>query len=287
MSLKKYDSLPEFMKNPEVKEYYDILAKRRSQLILKRIFDFIGGAIGTILLLPIMGILAVIIKCESKGPALFKQVRVTRYGKKFNILKFRTMVVNAEKLGTQVTSKNDPRVTKVGRFLRKYRLDELPQIINILKGELSFVGTRPEVPRYVNKYTDEMIATLLLPAGVTSEASIEFKDEEKILDNSSNVDNDYIYKVLPLKMKYNLNYIKLPAGVTSEASIEFKDEEKILDNSSNVDNDYIYKVLPLKMKYNLNYIKQFTVLYDFKVMLRTVGAVLGLGEENKSNIADK
>lgn len=234
MSLKRYDSLPEFMKNPEVKEYYDILAKRKGQLILKRIFDIVFGAIGTIVLLPIMIVLAIIIKCESKGPALFKQVRITQYGKEFKILKFRTMVVNAEKIGTQVTSKNDPRVTKVGRFLRKYRLDELPQIINILKGELSFVGTRPEVPRYVNAYTDEMIATLLLPAGVTSEASIEFKDEEKILDNSDNVDNDYIYKVLPLKMKYNLNYIKL-----------------------------------------------FTVFYDFKIMLRTVAAVLGFGEGSK------
>lgn len=239
MSLKKYDSLPEFMKNPEVKEYYDILSERKGQLILKRLFDIVGGAIGTIVLLPIMAVLAIIIKSESKGPALFKQVRVTQYGREFKILKFRTMVVNAEKLGTQVTSKNDPRVTKVGRFLRKYRLDELPQIINILKGDLSFVGTRPEVPKFVKEYTNEMIATLLLPAGVTSEASIEFKDEEKILDNSSNVDNDYIYKVLPLKMKYNLNYIK-----------------------------------------------HFTALYDFKIMLRTVGAVLGLGENRSSNSAD-
>ncbi len=234
MSLKKYDSLPEFMKNPEVKEYYDILSERKGQLTLKRFFDIIGGTIGTIVLLPIMAVLAIIIKLESKGPALFKQVRVTQYGREFKILKFRTMVVNAEKLGTQVTSKNDPRVTKVGKFLRKYRLDELPQIINILKGDLSFVGTRPEVPKFVNSYTKEMIATLLLPAGVTSEASIEFKDEEKILDNSNNVDNDYIYKVLPLKMKYNLNYIKL-----------------------------------------------FTVFYDFKIMLKTVGAVLGLGENRK------
>lgn len=239
MSLKKYDSLPEFMKNPEVKEYYDILSERKGQLTLKRFFDLIGGTIGTIVLLPIMAVLAIIIKLESKGPALFKQVRVTQYGREFKILKFRTMVVNAEKLGTQVTSKNDPRVTKVGRFLRKYRLDELPQIINILKGDLSFVGTRPEVPKFVKEYTSDMIATLLLPAGVTSEASIEFKDEEKILDNSYNVDNDYIYKVLPLKMKYNLNYIK-----------------------------------------------HFTVLYDFKIMLRTVGAVLGLGEKDESNTAD-
>ena len=182
MSLKKYDSLPEFMKNKEVREYYDILSKRKGQLVLKRLVDIIGGAIGTIVLSPVMLVLAIVIKFESKGPALFKQVRVTQYGKEFKILKFRTMVVNAEKLGTQVTSKDDPRVTKVGKFLRKYRLDELPQIINILKGELSFVGTRPEVPRYVSRYTDDMIATLLLPAGVTSEASIEFKDEEKILD---------------------------------------------------------------------------------------------------------
>ena len=238
MSLKKYDNLPEFMKNNEVKEYYDILNKRRGQLALKRALDFIGGLIGTIVLSPIMIILAIVIKCESKGPALFKQVRVTQYGREFKIFKFRTMVVNAEKLGTQVTSKDDPRVTKVGKFLRKYRLDELPQIINILFGDLSFVGTRPEVPRYVNEYTDEMIATLLLPAGVTSEASIEFKDEEKILDNSNNIDNDYIYKVLPLKMEYKLHYIKL-----------------------------------------------FTVLYDIKIVFRTVGAVLGL-EENNSQQSD-
>lgn len=209
MALKKFDNLPEFMKNKEVKEYYDILNKRRGQLVLKRILDFIGGLIGTVLLLPIMIVIGIIIKCESRGPVLFKQIRITQYGREFKIFKFRTMVVNAEKLGTQVTSKNDPRVTKIGKFLRKYRLDELPQIINILMGDLSFVGTRPEVPRYVKEYTNEMIATLLLPAGVTSEASIEFKDEEKILDNSDNVDSDYINKVLPLKMKYNLHYIKL------------------------------------------------------------------------------
>lgn len=232
MSLKKFDNLPEFMKNKEVKEYYDVLNKRRGQLVLKRILDFVGGLIGTILLLPIMIIIAIIIKYESRGPVLFKQVRITQYGREFKIFKFRTMVVNAEKLGTQVTSKNDPRITTVGKFLRKYRLDELPQIMNILIGDLSFVGTRPEVPRYVNEYTNEMIATLLLPAGVTSEASIEFKDEEKILDNSDNVDGDYINKVLPLKMKYNLHYIKL-----------------------------------------------FTVLYDIKIMFRTVGAVLGLEDE--------
>ncbi len=232
MSLKKFDNLPEFMKNKDVKEYYDILNKRRGQLVLKRILDFIGGLVGTVLLLPIMIVIAIIIKFESRGPILFKQIRITQYGREFKIFKFRTMVVNAEKLGTQVTSKNDPRITKVGRFLRKYRLDELPQIINILIGDLSFVGTRPEVPRYVKEYTNEMIATLLLPAGVTSEASIEFKDEEKILDNSDNVDSDYINKVLPLKMKYNLHYIKL-----------------------------------------------FTVLYDIKIMFRTVGAVLGLEDE--------
>ena len=208
MSLKKYDSLPEFMKNPEVKEYYDILSERKGQLILKRLFDIVGGAIGTIVLLPIMAVLAIIIKSESEGPALFKQVRVTQYGREFKILKLRTMVVNAEKLGTQVTSKNDPRVTKVGRFLRKYRLDELPQIINILKGDLSFVGTRPETVKYVDKYKPEYMATLLLPAGITSEASIRYKDEATLLNITDDIDRVYVEDVLPGKMKYNLDSIK-------------------------------------------------------------------------------
>ena len=139
---------------------------------------------------------------------MFRQVRVTQYGKQFRIFKFRTMVNNADKIGTQVTTKNDARVTKVGKFLRKCRLDEIPQLLNIILGDMTFVGTRPEVVKYVDKYTDEMMATLLLPAGVTSEASIQYKDEELLLAHADDADETYINEVLPEKMKYNLRSIE-------------------------------------------------------------------------------
>lgn len=204
MLLKKWDSMPLKMRNESVYYYYKMLQKKKGQLMLKRLFDLLASIVGSIILIPIMIIIAILIKLDSKGPVIFKQIRVTQYGKEFKIFKFRTMVVDAEKLGAQVTSDNDPRVTKIGNKIRKYRLDELPQIFNILKGDLSFVGTRPEVPKYVNQYSEEMIATLLLPAGVTSEASIKFKDEHKLLEGSKNIDYDYINKILPQKMKYNL-----------------------------------------------------------------------------------
>ena len=155
-----------------------------------------------------MLIISILVKCTSKGPVLYKQVRVTTYGKKFNIFKFRTMVLNADKIGTLVTRCGDCRVTKLGRTLRKYRLDELPQLLNVLSGKMSIVGTRPEVPKYVERYEDEWLATLLMPAGVTSFASIKYKDEERLLNNSENVDKDYVEKILPQKMRYNLKYIK-------------------------------------------------------------------------------
>ena len=204
MKLKKYEDLPEFMKCKEVKEYYDLINKKKIQLLFKRGLDILGSIVGIILLSPIMLIISIIIKVDSSGPALFKQIRVTQYGRKFKILKFRTMVVDAERKGAQVTSKNDSRVTRVGKFLRKCRVDELPQIFNIFMGELSFVGTRPEVPKYVEKYTNEMLATLLLPAGVTSLTSIFYKDEERLISNSSDVDKTYVEEILPEKMKLNL-----------------------------------------------------------------------------------
>ena len=148
------------------------------------------------------------IKMDSQGPVIFKQVRITTYGRKFKIYKFRTMVNNADKMGTQVTTKGDVRVTRIGKFLRKCRLDELPQLINILKGDMTFVGTRPEVEKYVVHYTNEMKATLLLPAGVTSRTSIEYKDEKRLLENAENADEVYINQVLPEKMEYNLKSIK-------------------------------------------------------------------------------
>lgn len=204
MILCRWQDLPESMQNEAVRPYYEKLAKRRGSLIAKRAFDFVVALLMTILLSPILLILVIIIKIDDPGPAFFRQVRVTKYGKEFRIFKFRTMVMNAEKLGAQVTTENDPRVTKIGHKLRDKRLDELPQLFNIILGDMSFVGTRPEVPRYVDKYTDEMMATLLLPAGVTSEASIKYKDESEIIGSAENPDEVYVEKVLPEKMKYNL-----------------------------------------------------------------------------------
>ncbi|MEH7356283.1 sugar transferase [Neobacillus drentensis] len=196
------------MRNDSVGRYYDALYKKRYSLLLKRIFDIVFGLITFIILSPVFVILSIAIKMDSKGPVMFRQVRVTQYGKQFRIFKFRTMVSNAEKIGTQVTTNNDNRVTKVGKFLRKYRLDEIPQVFNIILGDMSFVGTRPEVVKYVESYTNEMVATLLLPAGVTSEASIKYKDEERILTTSEDADRTYVEVVLPEKMKFNLKSIE-------------------------------------------------------------------------------
>lgn len=206
--LKLWDALPESMKTDAVRPYYEALSRRKGSLVLKRGLDAAASVLLLVLLSPVFMILAVAIKVDSEGPVFFRQVRVTQYGKTFRILKFRTMVSDAEKLGSQVTVRNDSRVTKVGGRIRKIRLDEIPQLINVLKGEMSFVGTRPEVTKYVERYTPEMMATLLLPAGVTSLASIEFKDEDELLQAASDVDDVYVREVLPKKMKYNLDYLR-------------------------------------------------------------------------------
>lgn len=210
--LKKYDKLPEFMKNKKVKEYYDLLKKKKFQLLLKRLFDICFSLILMLLLLPIFVILAILIKFDSNGPVFYRQKRITKYGKEFGIFKFRTMIINADKLGSLVTVNGDPRITRIGKKIRKCRLDELPQLINILIGDMSFVGTRPEVKKYVDCYTDEMIATLLMPAGVTSKASIEYKNEDEIIEKyvkkGEDIDDIYIKRILPKKMKYNLEYIE-------------------------------------------------------------------------------
>ena len=208
MELKQWDELPDFMKNEYVLEYYNILKNRRLSLFAKRGFDVVVSIIMLIILSPIMLIIAIMIKSESKGPIMFRQVRITQYGREFKIYKFRTMVNNADKMGSQVTLQNDSRVTRMGRLLRKGRLDEIPQLLNILIGDMSFVGTRPEVVKYVEQYTPEMLSTLLLPAGVTSEASIEYKDEDRLLLSAECVDQAYVNQVLPEKMRYNLRYLK-------------------------------------------------------------------------------
>lgn len=208
MILKDWEQLPEELQLDEVRPYYEILKKKKLSLILKRIFDIVVSFIMLIILSPVFVFLGIAIKIDSKGPVFFRQERITQYGKTFRIFKFRTMVNNAEKLGTQVTVGNDARITKVGKFIRDCRLDEIAQLLNILTGDMTFVGTRPEVRKYVNHYTKEMMATLLLPAGVTSLASIYYKDEAKLLDKSNNPDKTYIEEVLPGKMKYNLQSIK-------------------------------------------------------------------------------
>lgn len=203
MILCKWEDLPPEMQNEQVRPYYDYLAQKKMTLAIKFLLDKILAIILLLILSPVFITVAIWIKCDSTGEVFFRQERVTRYGKKFRIYKFRTMVKNAEKLGSQVTTNADMRVTKVGKKIRACRLDEIPQLINILKGEMSFVGTRPEVPRYVKHYTEEMYATLLMPAGVTSEASIEYKDEERLLAEADNADEIYITKVLPEKMRWN------------------------------------------------------------------------------------
>lgn len=207
MIWKAWHDLPNDMRCESVRPYYEILASKRSDLLIKSIFDRLMAIILLFVLSPIFLVLAVWIKLDSEGPVFFRQERVTQYGKTFKIYKFRTMVQNAEQIGAQVTSKCDMRVTSVGKALRKCRLDELPQLINILEGTMSFVGTRPEVPRYVAAYTDEMKATLLLPAGVTSIASIQYKDEDTLLDAADDVDECYVQNVLPAKMEWNLRSI--------------------------------------------------------------------------------
>ena len=206
--LKKWDELPNFMRCEEVKLYYEVLSKKQLSLKLKRIFDVIfAGFILIILAIPMI-IISIMIKIDSPGPVFYRQERITAYGKKFKIHKFRTMVNNADKIGTAVTIEGDSRITAVGLKLRNLRIDEVPQLLDILSGIMSFVGTRPEATKYVEKYTEEMRATLLLPAGITSEASIRYKDEAKLLVETQNVDYIYINNILPEKMKYNLKSIR-------------------------------------------------------------------------------
>lgn len=208
MALRKWEDLPRFMQCAEVKEYYDILAKKKLSLKLKRAFDIVAGAgILVITAIPML-IISIKIATESSGGVLYRQERITRYGKIFRIHKFRTMVANADKIGSAVTISGDSRITPTGAFLRKYRLDELPQVFDVLAGNMSFVGTRPEATKYVKKYTKEMRATLLMPAGITSEASIQYKDEAELLDAADDVDKVYVERVLPEKMKYNLESIR-------------------------------------------------------------------------------
>ena len=206
--LRKWEELPDYMRTEEVRPYWEILYRKRYQLLLKRVFDLCLGVILLILLAIPMVIIAAAIKAEDGGPVLYRQERVTSYGKRFMIHKFRTMVVNADRLGTELTVHNDSRITKIGRLLRTVRLDEIPQLLDVIAGNMSFVGTRPEVVRYVERYRPEFYATLLMPAGITSEACIRYKDEEKLLHAADDMDAVYLNQVLPAKMVWNLESVR-------------------------------------------------------------------------------
>lgn len=207
MKIINWEQLPPEMQTEEVRKYYNILKKKRVSLFFKRAFDLVVSVIGLIILLPVYLILAIAIKIDSPGPVFYRQERVTQYGKRFRIHKFRTMVQNADK-GSQVTANNDSRITRVGKVIRNCRLDEIAQFIDVIQGTVTLVGVRPECPKFVDAYTDEMMATLLLPAGVTSLASIYYKDEAKLLDGVEDADKVYIEKILPEKMYYNLKGIE-------------------------------------------------------------------------------
>lgn len=206
MILKKWDRLPPEMRNDAVRRYYDVLKKKQLTLIFKRLFDIAASLVLLILLSPLFLILAIAIKADSRGPVFFRQVRVTQYNRCFRIFKFRSMMVNTEEKSL-ITVKGDVRVTRVGKFIRRYRLDEISQLLNVLRGDMTLVGTRPEVPKYTAQYTPEMMATLLLPAGVTSLASILYKDEARLLERAEDADAVYRETVLPAKMRYNLEQI--------------------------------------------------------------------------------
>ena len=221
MTLKKWEDLPPQLQTEAVRPYYDSLKRKTFSLIVKRVFDIVCSLLLLIVLSPVFLVLMVMIRLDSPGPAFFRQVRVTQFGKTFRIFKFRTMVQNADKLGTQVTTSHDARVTRVGHIIRKCRLDEICQLLNVLGGSMTFVGTRPEVPKYVEQYTPEMWATLLLPAGITSKASICYKDEEVLLQNAADADRAYVEEVLPEKMKYNLEGV-LQFGFWSDIKLLFE-----------------------------------------------------------------
>ncbi len=233
MILKKWDSLPEELRIPEVKKYYDVLRKKWFSLFCKRVFDVVVSAIMLIILSPFFLILALAIKLDSKGPVFYRQERVTQYGKRYRIFKFRTMVQDADK-GAQVTVNNDSRVTRVGKFIRGCRLDEVSQLIDVFRGTMTFVGTRPESPKFVKEYTPEMKATLLLPAGVTSMASIYFKDEAEILGGEEDADKIYLEKILPNKMKYNLEELE-KFGFWRDIGVMFKTVFAVLGKEYKID----------------------------------------------------
>ena len=176
--------------------------------MLKRFFDIVLSLIGLVVLFPLFLLIAILIKLDSRGPVFYRGIRIGRFGKPFRIYKFRTMVMNAERLGASSTSKDDPRITKVGKLIRRYKLDETPQLINVLKGEMSLVGPRPQVSWAVELYNEKEKTLLALRPGITDLASLKFPNEEEILQGSKDPDKAYLEKIHPEKMRLSLEYVK-------------------------------------------------------------------------------
>jgi lipopolysaccharide/colanic/teichoic acid biosynthesis glycosyltransferase len=227
MRLRAWNELPEKMRTREVRRYYNILVRQTGWFKVKRMMDVTVSSVMLVFLAIPMAVIAVLIKLDSEGPVFFRQERVTQYGRIFKIYKFRTMVENAQQLGTQVTVAQDARITRVGKVLRRYRMDEFPQLFNILAGDMTLVGTRPEVIKYVKCYTPEMYATLLLPAGLTSRTSIAYKDEDKLLTDAKDADKTYVEEILPVKMKYNLESLRR-FGVMEDATVLWNTLKSVL-----------------------------------------------------------
>ena len=203
-----YQELPDSMKNEYSQKYLVLLKRRRISLAGKRVFDLVVSFLILAVLSPILLLLALAIKLDSKGPVFYRQVRVGRYNTDFKIFKFRTMVQNADRIGPALTIGEDSRITRVGRLIRKLRLDEFSQLLNVLGGSMSLVGPRPEVRKYVEVYTPEYLATLLVRPGITATSSIAFKDEDKLLNSGGNPEQIYVEQILPPKMALNLEYLK-------------------------------------------------------------------------------
>ncbi|MCB0427998.1 MAG: sugar transferase [Mangrovimonas sp.] len=197
------------------------MALNTSQLFIKRLMDILFSSIGLIVLFPLLLVISLIIKLESKGPFLFIQERVGKDNKNFNIFKFRTMYVGSERKGLLTIGDHDPRVTRIGYILRKYKLDEFPQLLNVLLGSMSFVGPRPEVRKYVNLYSREDLIILSVRPGITSNASIIYRHEVELLRLADNPEEFYAHTILPEKLKLYHNYIE-NQDLTLDAQIIFK-----------------------------------------------------------------
>lgn len=196
-----------------------VLGEKKWQLGWKRLFDILASAIGLLLLSPLFLFVAIRIKTDTRGPVFFRQTRMGRYAEPFRIFKFRTMVTGAEQQGRQITVGSDVRITRAGRFLRNRKIDELPQLLNVFLGDMSLVGPRPEVPKYLPYYSREDLSTLWIRPGITAPSSVHFRDESELLAKAADPDTAYIHDILPRKNALNRQYVRDLSFITDLRTI--------------------------------------------------------------------